>query len=143
MATWSNQQLAAALNLTVQRVGQLCKTGILPQPVQGKHDPFKAIPAYIRFISTRVAGGDLKGARIAKYAVETALRELELKQRSGELVERSAVEGEFFSIARTVRDNFQNLPARTAGLVCAERNQQRCYDILAPGSESNPGRAHP
>ncbi len=57
MTTWSTAQLAAALNLTVQRVGQLCKTGILPQPVQGKHDPFKAVPAYIRFISQRVAGG--------------------------------------------------------------------------------------
>ena len=86
-------------------------------PVQGKHDPFKAVPAYIRFISQRVAGGDLKGARIAKYAVETTLRELELKQKSGEVIDRSAVDNEFFRIARTVRDNFQNLPARTAGLV--------------------------
>ena len=131
MTPWSNAQLAAALNLTVQRVGQLCKSGLLPMPVQGKHDPFKAVPAYISFISQRVAGGDLKGARIAKYAVETALRELELKQKSGELVNRAAVEGEFFSLARNVRDNFQNLPSRTAGLVAAERNQQRCYDILA------------
>jgi hypothetical protein len=31
---------------------------------------------------------------------------------------------------RTTRDNFQNLPSRTAGLVAAERSQQRCFDIL-------------
>ena len=68
---------------------------------------------------------------MAKYQIETALRELELKEKSGQLVERGAAEGQFFRLARTVRDNFQNLPARTAGLVCAERNQQRCYDILA------------
>jgi phage terminase Nu1 subunit (DNA packaging protein) len=131
MTTWSNKQLATTLNLTVQRVGQLVKTGVLPRPLQGKHDPFTAVPAYITFISQRLAGGDLKGARTAKYAVETALRELELKQKSGEVIDRSAVDNEFFRIARTVRDNFQNLPARTAGLVAAERNQQRCYDILA------------
>ena len=87
MTSWSAAQLAAALKLTPPRISQLCKSGVLPQPVQGKHDPFKAVPAYISFISQRVAGGDLKGARIAKYAVETALRELELKQKSGELVE--------------------------------------------------------
>ena len=73
--------------------------------------PFVAVPAYISFISQRLAGGDLKGARIAKYAVETAFRELELKQKSGEVIDRSAVDNEFFRIARTVRDNFQNLPA--------------------------------
>jgi hypothetical protein len=33
-------------------------------------------------------------------------------------------------IMRTTRDNFQNLPSRTAGLVAAERSQQRCFDIL-------------
>ena len=129
--TLEHQAALQRIKITQQRISQLCKSGVLPQPIDDTHDPFKAVPAYITFISQRVAGGDLKGARIAKYAVETALRELELKQKSGELVSRSAVEGEFFSIARTVRDNFQNLPARTAGLVCAERNQQRCYDILA------------
>ena len=78
--------------LTPPLISQLCNSGVLPQPVQGKHDPFVAVPAYISFISQRLAGGDLKGARIAKYAVETALRELELKQKSGEVIDRSAVE---------------------------------------------------
>jgi len=131
MTRWSTKQLCSALQISQQRISQLCKGGVLPQPEDGKHDPFKAVPAYISFISQRVAGGDLKGARIAKYAVETALRELELKQKSSELISRSAVENEFFTIARSVRDNFQNLPIRTCGLVAAERNQQRCYEILA------------
>ena len=131
MTRWSNQQLATALNITPPRISQLIKSGVLPQPVQGKHDPFKAVPAYIDFLGKRLTGGDLKGVRIQKYAVETALRELELKQKSGELVDRSAVEGRFFSIARAVRDTFQNLPIRTRGMVAAERNQQKCHDILA------------
>ena len=46
-------------------------------------------------------------------------------------MDRSAVDKEFFSIARTVRDTLQNLPARTAGLVAAERHQQRCFEILS------------
>lgn len=132
MTRWSTAQLCTALNVTQQRISQLIKSSVLPSPVENKHDPFVAVPAYISFISQRLSGGsDLKSARIAKYAVETALRELELKQKSGEFVSRAAVENEFFSLARTVRDNFQNLPARTAGLLAAEKDQQRCYDILA------------
>lgn len=130
MTTWRNKQLAAALKLTDQRIGQLVKTGILPRP-QGGHDPFLAVPAYLRFLEQRLTGSDLKAARVAKYAVETALKELEYKQKAGELVSSEAVKKEWFSISREVRDNFQNLPARTAGLVASERDQQRCHDILA------------
>jgi len=41
--------------------------------------PGKGDPGGLSFISQRFAVGDLKGARIAKYTVETALQELELK----------------------------------------------------------------
>lgn len=100
MTPWRTAQLTTALNLTVQRVGQLVKIGVLPKPTQG-HDPFTAVPAYIAFISQRLAGGDLKSARVGKYQIDTALRELEYKQKCGQLVDRSAVEGEFFRLART------------------------------------------
>lgn len=50
------------------------------------------------------------------------MAELKLRQQANELVDRAAVEAQFFRVARTTRDNFQNLPSRTAGLVCAERN---------------------
>ena len=74
MTRWSTKQLCSALQLSQQRISQLCKGGVVPQPEDGTHDPFKAIPAYIRFISQRVAGGDLKGARIAKYALKRRSR---------------------------------------------------------------------
>jgi phage terminase Nu1 subunit (DNA packaging protein) len=82
-------------------------------------------------IANGTASISLNEARTRKEVALAGLRELEYKVRCKELVSREAVEKEWFTIARTVRDNFQNLPARTAGLVCAERNQQRCYDILA------------
>ena len=44
---------------------------------------------------------------------------------------RSAVEGEFFTRARTIRDNFKNFPARCSGLVASEGDQERCHAILA------------
>ena len=69
-----------------------------------------AVPAYIAFLSQRLTGGDLKAARIAKYVVDTALKELEYKVRCKELVSREAVEKEFFNLARTARDQFFNVP---------------------------------
>jgi len=67
MTTWSTAQLCLALNVTQQRISQLRKSGVLPQPTQGKHDPFVAVPAYISFINQRLSGGsNLKSARIAK-----------------------------------------------------------------------------
>ena len=44
---------------------------------------------------------------------------------------RAAAENQFFSLARTVRDNFTNHAARTDGLVASKRDQQRCHDIPA------------
>ena len=93
MTTWSRQQLATALNVTPGRISQLCKSGMLPQPTEGKHDPFTAVPAYIAFISRQLTGTDLKSARVAKYQIETALRELELKEKSGQLVDRGCRRG--------------------------------------------------
>lgn len=59
------------------------------------------------------------------------LTELKLRVRSGELVSRQAVEGEWFKITRALRDNYQNLPSRSAGSVAAERDQHRCNEILS------------
>src|SRR5262245_14252346 len=129
MTTWSNKQLGAALNLTVQRVEQLVKTGILPGPT-GKHDPVKAVRAYIAFLNQRLTGGDLKGARIAKYEIETKRRELEYRQRSGELVLYSVVNNQLYAMARTARDRLQTIPSRNAGILAAEKNQEKVFAIL-------------
>jgi hypothetical protein len=72
----------------------------------------------------------LKGALIARYGVETVIKELDLRQRSGELVLREAVERGFFSLARSVRDSLQNLPPRVSGLCAAERNQGKIFVLL-------------
>jgi hypothetical protein len=91
---------------------------------------FVAVPKYIDFLGRRLTGGDLKSARIAKYAVETAIKELEYKQKTGELVERAAVNAERFKTGREVREGCDNLAPRLAGLVAAESDQHKCFELI-------------
>lgn len=129
--TASSSDLARLLNLSVRRIQQLVQAKLLPKPGPDGHRLMDAIPAYCRLLQQPSRTANLSEARQKLIEVQTQIRQVELQEKSGKLIEVSAVTNEFFTIARSVRDNFQNLPARNAGLVCAERNQQRCYDILA------------
>jgi len=57
-----------------------------------------------------------------------ALREeLRNQVNQGKLISREAVEKEWFKIARQVRDALENIPARLAGIVTAEKNQDKNF----------------
>ena len=70
-------------------------------------------------------------ARARKESALASLRELQLQERTGELVRRDAVSKAVFASNRAIRDQFMNLPARVSGLVAAETNQHKCFEILA------------
>lgn len=105
-------------------------SGVLPAPIDGRHDPFVAVPRYLEILERRLTGGDLKSARSGKYVVDTALADLELKQRRGELVAREAIEKEWFRVARTTRDNLFNLPDRVAAQCASMREQSNVHALL-------------
>lgn len=58
------------------------------------------------------------------------MAELDYRKRLGELVERTAVEAENFRLGRQVRDTLKNIPARLCGILAAETDQRKVYDIL-------------
>ena len=70
-------------------------------------------------------------ARARKETALAGLRELQLRQRQGELVLRSAVEMAVFASNRRVRDQLLNIPSRTSGILAAETNQHTIHAILA------------
>jgi phage terminase Nu1 subunit (DNA packaging protein) len=69
-------------------------------------------------------------ARARKETALAGLRELQLRQRQGELVERSAVKMELFAISRPIRDRLENIAPRMAGLIAAESSQEKCFELL-------------
>ena len=119
------KQLAAVLGISERRISELTRVETFVKP----YELVRCVQAYVAFL--RSTPGNLTDERARLTRALASMAELKLRQKSGDLVDRTAVDGQFFKLARTVRDNFQNLPPRTAGLVAAERNQQKYHDILA------------
>lgn len=69
----------------------------------------------------------------AKRRKETALatlREWQLEEKKGTLVSRSAMEKEWFRIARAMRDNLMNIPDRVSGQCASLRDQDKIHSLL-------------
>jgi phage terminase Nu1 subunit (DNA packaging protein) len=55
---------------------------------------------------------------------------LKVRERTGELVERSAVADQQFRTGRRVRDGILNVPSRVAGPCAAETDQHKIHVLL-------------
>lgn len=132
MSAWNAKQLAEALGLTTQRIGQLVKEEVIPKPTKQGHDPMTAIPAYLRFLKQSLTGKDLDAARIAKYEIETELRRLELRRREGELIAVTACANIWERVAVAIRSKLLALPTKFAPLVTG-REPRECAAILQRG----------
>ena len=58
------------------------------------------------------------------------LGELQLRQKTGELVLRSVANKVLFEATRQARDRFQNILVRLSGILAAERNQAKIFELL-------------
>jgi hypothetical protein len=118
------KQLAAVLGIGERRVSELTRVRTFVKP----YELLTCVRSYVDFI--RQDQGSLRTERTRVAKLKADLLELTYKQRSGELVLRSAVGKAWFHATRTCRDNVLNLPARTDALVAAESDRQKCYFIL-------------
>jgi phage terminase Nu1 subunit (DNA packaging protein) len=75
-------------------------------------------------------GSALYEAQRRRTVAQAIREEMENQVRKGELVERGAVEKEWNKVGRQVRDALENIPARVAGLVAAEKSQDKCFQII-------------
>ena len=69
-------------------------------------------------------------ARARKEAALAGLRELQLKQRQGELVEQSKVDSDWFKIGRQTRDGLFNIPDRVCAICASETDQFKIHTLL-------------
>ena len=128
--TATSSELAQLLNLSTRRVQQLVQAGLLPPPGPEGHQLAEGIPAYCRLLQRPSQSKDLAEARQRLIEVQTKIREVELRQKSGALVSREAIDKEWFRIGREIRDALMNLPSRLAGIVSAEKSQEKNYQII-------------
>lgn len=69
-------------------------------------------------------------AQTRKYQAQAEREELRNAEESKRLVDRTAMQNEWFKCARQVRDAMENLPSRLAGILAAERHQEKVFMIL-------------
>jgi phage terminase Nu1 subunit (DNA packaging protein) len=127
MSNVSQQELAGWLDLTARRIRELTVSGVLRKGPEG-YELRTSVKHYLVFL--RSAPGNLTDERARLTKAQADLTELKLKVRRGELVSRAAVEAEWFRMGREVRDSLSNLPSRLAGIVSAEKNQDRNYATI-------------
>jgi phage terminase Nu1 subunit (DNA packaging protein) len=78
-----------------------------------------------------VPQGDNLYAAQKRRTIALAIREeVRNKKLMGELVSKADLEAQWFKVGRQVRDALSNVPARIAGLVAAEKKQERCFQII-------------
>jgi phage terminase Nu1 subunit (DNA packaging protein) len=73
---------------------------------------------------------DLDQERAALARVDRELKELALRQRQGELVERRKMQGELFAAARIGRDALLSTADRLAAVVAGEHDERKVYSLL-------------
>ena len=127
---WANAELAEVFGISAQRLGVLCKQGVLPLPTDGLHDPKIAVAAYVRHLKQREAGRSQAGEAVTKLQLENEMRRIKLQRIAGELVPVERVQKDFFEMARRVRDGLLNLPPRLSGVFAAESNQEKIFESL-------------
>ena len=127
--TGSRRQLAEMLNLSERRITDLITAGIMPARGPSGFDLTASVRGYIDFLKTQT--GDLKTERTRCAKLKADLLDLQVKARTGKLVERAAVERQVFTLCRRLRDQFLNLPNRIDALVAAEPDRHKCFDIVS------------
>ena len=127
-ARWSNAELAEVFGISAQRLGVLCKQGVVPLPEDGLHDPKMAVAAYVRNLKKKDEGSSKAGEEVKKIQLENEMRQIRLQKIAGDLVPVDRVQRDWFEFSRRVRDGLLNLPSRLSGVFAAESNQEKIFD---------------
>ncbi|MEO7864101.1 MAG: hypothetical protein ABIU05_27440 [Nitrospirales bacterium] len=72
----------------------------------------------------------LAAAQLRKESALADLREMEVRKKRGELIERVTVEQDAFRVGRTMRDALLGLPDRLSGVLASENDQRKVHALL-------------
>ncbi len=147
-------KVAAALNLTPQRVQQLVHEG-MPREDRGRYDAVKCMLFYIRYLqralekkSVPMADGGYAGEReerIRLLRADADLREIELAKERGQLVAIQDVEIAMTDLVLTTKARIIAIPPRLAPELVGEPSrvmvqaklEKACKEALAYLAEAH------
>lgn len=106
-ASYPAGTIAKLLNVTVRRVQQLAKEGVIPKAQRGKYPLVGCVHGYVKFLQELAAGKqpsrELGGAKARDVAASARIKEARALEMEGRLVDaegvREAMNGAFAQIA--------------------------------------------
>lgn len=141
-------RVAQALNLTVQRVGQLVKEG-MPKEGRGQYDAVKCMLWYIRYLqaalekkSVPMTDGTFAGEReerVRLLRADADMREIELARERSQLVAIPDIEQMFTDLVLTTKARIMAIAPRLAPELVGETSrvmiqakiEKSCKDALS------------
>ena len=123
----SATEVGRLLGITSRRVHQLAADGTLPKPTaRGAFPLADSVKAFVAYVSGRE---EAPRTRLGRLRAD--LLELELRRKSGELVDAESVRLAQFAKARRVRDALESMRVRLAAQLAAETDVRRVDALLA------------
>lgn len=111
--------IAKLFGLSERRVQQLARDGIIPKPEKNQYELIGSVRSYINYLQQRAFGQGvapqdthLERARLLKAQADMA--EIELAERTGELVTVERVESDWMAMVMACRAKMLGLPTKTA-----------------------------
>ncbi len=123
----SQKELASWLGLGARHIRSLTTSGVLTQSAKG-YNLKASIRSYLTFVKSKT--GTVTDERTRLLKAQADMQELKVRQRTGDLVEQEAVRRATFDMVRGARDTLQNIPSRISGVLAAEGDQARVFDLL-------------
>lgn len=133
--TYPVKTIAALLRLTVRRVQQLSKEGVIPKAERGRYELAPAVQGYIKYLQDRLAmrEGDEDPDRIdyhvekaRKTKAEADMAEMEAAKMRGDLVDAIEMKDALELVMSEVKTKLlNNAPTRIAARAKTEKKESR------------------
>ena len=136
--TVSAAELAKHLDLTPRRIQQLVAEG-MPRTTRGRYDVASCRAWYVQHLrraARRQSGAKDSRARIKIIEIETALKELEIGEKTGRLARWSVIESANAAAATMLREALLALPDRLAPTIAAESDPAKVRAMIRVELES-------
>jgi phage terminase Nu1 subunit (DNA packaging protein) len=133
--TYPLATICKLLDLTPQRVNQLCREGIIPKAERGRYELVPVIQGYIRYLRDRAVKGDVHGddysthrTRLIKARAD--VMEMEKAQMEASLIPAQDVQSAWIEVLSACRAKLLSLPTKTAPEVFAAADLNDVKAIL-------------
>lgn len=110
--------------ISVRRVQQLVKEGIMPKPERGKYDLIPCVQGYIKYLQDLAFGKDMlptdiHTTRARLLAAQAEIAEMEAAEKKGRLLDAGKVAGWWAKIITNAKQNLLAIPSKAAPILLA------------------------